>query len=59
VHEYPISYYPRNYIQGKKISWKDGVAALWFIVKFNWQSFDRQRYGNIPEHYIPSGRQWL
>lgn len=35
VLEFPISYFPRNYLEGKKIGWKDGVAALWFIFKFN------------------------
>ena len=35
VYEVPISYYGRDYAEGKKIGWKDGVAALWHIVKFN------------------------
>ncbi len=35
VKELPVSYTPRNYQQGKKIGWKDGVAALWFLFKFN------------------------
>ena len=34
VYEVPISYSGRDYSEGKKITWKDGVAALWFIVKF-------------------------
>ena len=35
VYEVPISYYGRDYAEGKKIGWKDGVAALWHIIKFN------------------------
>jgi len=35
VYEVPISYYGRDYAEGKKISWKDGVAALWHILRFN------------------------
>ncbi|HEX9792796.1 MAG TPA: glycosyltransferase family 2 protein [Planctomycetota bacterium] len=35
VYEVPISYYGRDYADGKKIGWKDGVAALWHIVKYN------------------------
>lgn len=35
VKELPVNYAPRNYHEGKKIGWKDGVAALWFLVKFN------------------------
>lgn len=35
IYEVPISYYGRTYNEGKKIGWKDGVAAIWFIIKFN------------------------
>ena len=34
LYEVPISYNGRTYEDGKKISWRDGVAALWFIVKY-------------------------
>ena len=35
IWEMPISYSGRTYAEGKKIGWKDGVAAFWHIVKFN------------------------
>src|SRR5437867_1798784 len=35
VYEVPISYSGRDYAEGKKITWKDGCAALWHIFKFN------------------------
>jgi glycosyltransferase involved in cell wall biosynthesis len=35
MYEVPISYYGRTYEQGKKIGAKDGLDALWYIVKFN------------------------
>lgn len=35
IFELPISYNGRSYEEGKKIGWKDGVEALWCIVKFN------------------------
>ncbi len=35
IYEVGISYSGRTYREGKKINWKDGVAALWHIVKFN------------------------
>jgi len=35
VFELPISYWGRDYTAGKKITWRDGVAALWHIIKFN------------------------
>ena len=35
IYELPISYYGRTYNDGKKITWKDGVAAIYHIVKYN------------------------
>ena len=34
VYEVPISYHGRTYAEGKKVSWRDGMQALWCIVKF-------------------------
>ena len=38
VYEVPISYYGRNYAEGKKITWKDGFRALWCIFKYRFAS---------------------
>jgi glycosyltransferase involved in cell wall biosynthesis len=35
IYEVPISYYGRTYAQGKKIEAKDGVAAFWYILRYN------------------------
>lgn len=35
IVEVPISYKGRTYQDGKKINWKDGVAAIWHIIRFN------------------------
>jgi glycosyltransferase involved in cell wall biosynthesis len=35
VYEVPISYCGRDYSEGKKINWKDGIAAIYWIIKFN------------------------
>ena len=35
IYELPISYRGRGYAEGKKIGWKDGVAALWHILRSN------------------------
>jgi len=35
IWEVPIGYSGRPYAEGKKIGWKDGVAAFWHIVRFN------------------------
>jgi len=34
VYEMPISYYGRNYAEGKKISWKHGFGAIWALLKY-------------------------
>lgn len=35
IYEVPISYYGRGYQEGKKITWKDGVKALFVVMKYN------------------------
>jgi glycosyltransferase involved in cell wall biosynthesis len=35
IHEMGISYFGRTYDEGKKIGWKDGVVAVWCILKYN------------------------
>jgi glycosyltransferase involved in cell wall biosynthesis len=34
IYELGISYYGRTYAEGKKINWKDGLKAFWYIFKF-------------------------
>ena len=34
VYEVPIAYHGRTYAEGKKIGWKDGIAALYYIIRF-------------------------
>jgi hypothetical protein len=33
VYELPIAYYGRTYAEGKKITWRDGVKAIWVLVR--------------------------
>jgi glycosyltransferase involved in cell wall biosynthesis len=35
VYEVPISYWGRTYAEGKKIAWRDGVKALWYVIRYN------------------------
>lgn len=35
IYEVPITYHGRTYAEGKKIGWKDGVAAFWHIFRAN------------------------
>jgi glycosyltransferase involved in cell wall biosynthesis len=34
IYEVPISYHGRTYEEGKKITWKDGLAAVYFLLKY-------------------------
>lgn len=34
IYEVPISYSGRDYSEGKKVSWKDGLIAIWTIIKY-------------------------
>jgi len=35
IYEVPISYYGRTYAEGKKIGWRDGINALWCILRYS------------------------
>jgi glycosyltransferase involved in cell wall biosynthesis len=35
IYEVGISYYGRTYLEGKKINWKDGVKAIYCIIRYN------------------------
>jgi len=49
IYEVPISYYGRTYDEGKKIGWRDGIAAFWHIARANWLA------PKVPR-YLPEGR---
>jgi glycosyltransferase involved in cell wall biosynthesis len=34
IYEVPISYYGRKFSEGKKLTWRDGVIALWTLIKY-------------------------
>lgn len=48
IYEVPISYYGRTYEEGKKIGTKDGLAALWYLVKYNLLTDLHASYSEIP-----------
>lgn len=60
IAEIPISYYPRSYIQGKKITWKDGIAAMWHILRFNMIANSNACFrSGMPKEFMIAGRKWL
>ena len=53
LFEIPISYYPRTRLEGKKINWKDGLAALRHLVYFNYGRSFNDSFTNLPAAYRP------
>ena len=56
IYEVPISYYGRTYGEGKKIGWRDGIAAFWHIARANLFSPDVPRYQPAAEASHPALR---
>ena len=48
IYEVPISYYGRTYEEGKKIGFKDGVAAFWLVIRFNMFCSLRSSFRELP-----------
>ena len=57
IFEVPISYNYRTYAEGKKIGWKDGVSAIYNIVKHNVSHCPEKAYKIPPEEIIEQLRQ--
>lgn len=34
IYEVPISYYGRKFEEGKKLTWRDGIVAMWTLIKY-------------------------
>jgi glycosyltransferase involved in cell wall biosynthesis len=49
IYEVPISYYGRTYEEGKKITAWDGVAAVYYILRYNLLCSKRASFDHIPE----------
>jgi glycosyltransferase involved in cell wall biosynthesis len=49
VYEVPISYYGRTYDEGKKIGFRDGIQALWLILRFNLFCSLGSSFTRVPE----------
>jgi glycosyltransferase involved in cell wall biosynthesis len=63
IYEVPISYHGRTYAEGKNIGWRDGMEALWLILKFRFidnrasdedSIVTRQSLGKAPRF-----REWI
>lgn len=60
VCEVPILYFPRNYLEGKKIKWTDGLAAMWHICRYNVRlRHDTSSLEAVPPKYRVARSRWL
>lgn len=51
IYEVPIRYYPRSVLQGKKINWKDGAAAIFHLIRFNYFISHEKAFKGLPTKY--------
>lgn len=58
IYEVPISYHGRTYEQGKKIGFKDGLAAVWYILRFNLFCSAKSSFHQIPAPYSLNEPSW-
>ena len=49
IYEVPISYYGRTYEEGKKIGFRDGLLAIWYVFRFNWFCSLKNSFKVIPQ----------
>jgi len=49
VYEVPISYYGRTYDEGKKIGMRDGIAAFWYVIRYNLFCSLKSSYNKVPQ----------
>lgn len=63
IYEVPVSYHGRSYAEGKHIGWRDGLQALWLILRFR---FVDTRFVEDPDHMTRQSlgrarrfRRWL
>ncbi len=57
MHESHISYYPRSYVEGKKIRLKDGLTAVWTLVRYSFLTrFKKCFKPSLPARYLFPGQ---
>jgi glycosyltransferase involved in cell wall biosynthesis len=57
IYEVPISYHGRTYEEGKKITAKDGVAAFWYVIRFNLFCSLKESFRSLPATAGPTLRR--
>src|SRR5262249_42470867 len=46
IYEMGIRFFGRTYAEGKKIDWKDGIKALWYLLRFRLRAFPERSSSN-------------
>jgi glycosyltransferase involved in cell wall biosynthesis len=59
VYEVPISYDGRSYTEGKKITWRDGFVALWWLLRCRFEPLDIGRETLIRMEKVRRYNDWL
>ncbi len=60
IYEVGISYAGRTYTEGKKINWKDGVSAVWCILKYGLLRYNGGESPLMRSHWdFPEYSEWL
>ena len=58
IYEVPISYFGRTYAEGKHIGWRDGLQALWLIVKYRFFDTEYSQTGEGSEVSLGKARAY-
>jgi glycosyltransferase involved in cell wall biosynthesis len=59
VYEVPISYDGRSYTEGKKITWRDGFVALWWLLRCRFEPLDIGRETLVRMETVRRYNDWL
>ena len=59
IYETPISYAGRSYAEGKKVTWKAGFTALYWLLRGKFESVDINREARVRMELIPRYSQWI
>jgi glycosyltransferase involved in cell wall biosynthesis len=58
IYEVPVSYHGRTYAEGKHIGWRDGLQALWLIVKYRFFDTEYSRTGEGTEVSLGNAKRY-
>jgi glycosyltransferase involved in cell wall biosynthesis len=54
IHEVPVTYNPRNILDGKKIRWQDGVEAMWTLLRYRFEPAESFAQSAVSRRDMPA-----